>query len=310
MEPHMPDMQQTGAKTIEDFGEQWTAFPENTGYYASYALFLDFLSGLIDVSELVGRRVADIGSGTGRIVGMLLQAGAGHVTGVEPSAAVDVLRRRFSDQRERVTCLRITGDQLPADQPFDLIFSFGVLHHIPDPAPTIRAAYAALKPGGKIVIWLYGREGNRLYLAFALPLRRLAHHLPHAALTGLSWMLWAPLRVYTALCRALPLPMHRYLRQVYARLRAADQMLVIYDQLNPAYAKYYNRQEAVDCLAGGGFVNIRLANRHGYGWTVVGQKPGDPAGAAPAVDPPARSRRGGHDRSCEGGSADKEGRPG
>jgi hypothetical protein len=48
----------------------------------------------------------------------------------------------------------------------------------------------------------------------------------------------------------------------------------MYDQLNPAYAKYYTRTEAIDLLERAGFVNVRVHHRHGYSWTVIGEKPG------------------------------------
>jgi hypothetical protein len=48
--------------------------------------------------------------------------------------------------------------------------------------------------------------------------------------------------------------------------------LAIYDQLNPAYAKYYTREEAAALLAAAGFVDIRLHHRHGYSWSVIGTK--------------------------------------
>jgi len=49
--------------------------------------------------------------------------------------------------------------------------------------------------------------------------------------------------------------------------------VVIYDQLNPAYAKYYTREEACALLARHGFDDIRLHHRHGISWTVVGTRP-------------------------------------
>jgi hypothetical protein len=51
------------------------------------------------------------------------------------------------------------------------------------------------------------------------------------------------------------------------------QRLIIYDQLNPAYAKYYMKREAVKLLLDGGFINVRVHHRHGYSWTVIGTKP-------------------------------------
>ncbi len=72
-------------QTIEDFGEQWTAFRDNPGYYGSADLLSDLFGPLLSRDAVKGRRVADIGSGTGRIVNMLLDAGAEHVRAVEPS---------------------------------------------------------------------------------------------------------------------------------------------------------------------------------------------------------------------------------
>src|SRR4030042_1217271 len=127
-------------------------------------------SRFLNADEIEGCRVAEIGSGTGRIVNMLLEAGAKHVVALEPSDAFEVLCRNIK-QPEKVTCLKITGDKLPAYGDLDYIFSIGVLHHIPDPIPVVEAAYRALRPGGHFLIWLYGKEGNGLYLAFIIPLR-------------------------------------------------------------------------------------------------------------------------------------------
>ena len=78
---------------------------------------------------------------------------------------------------------------------------------------------------------------------------------------------------YMQACRWLPLPLADYMRCVMLPLTPAKRRVVIYDQLNPAYAKYYTRTEAHDVLAACGFMNVRLHNRHGYSWTVVGTKP-------------------------------------
>jgi hypothetical protein len=76
-----------------------------------------------------------------------------------------------------------------------------------------------------------------------------------------------------ALCRRLSLPLAGYVRGHLARLTPAVRRLTIYDQLNPAFARYYTRTEASTLLADAGFVDVRLHHRHGYSWTVVGRKP-------------------------------------
>ncbi|MCR6636413.1 bifunctional 2-polyprenyl-6-hydroxyphenol methylase/3-demethylubiquinol 3-O-methyltransferase UbiG [Devosia sp.] len=136
-------------KTIADFGEQWTRYQDNSGFYGSVGLLADYLEPLFPIEEVNGLRVADIGSGSGRIVAMLLQAGAEHVVAVEPSDAFHVLASNTSDVASKVTLIHAPGDQLKVEHPLDAVVSLGVLHHIEDPGPTVRAAHAALRPGGK-----------------------------------------------------------------------------------------------------------------------------------------------------------------
>ena len=62
--------------------------------------------------------------------------------------------------------------------------------------------------------------------------------------------------------------------EVMGRLDADKIRLVIYDQLKPAYAKYYSRQEAYDLFASAGYEDIQLYHRHGYSWSVRAKNPG------------------------------------
>jgi SAM-dependent methyltransferase len=264
--------------TISDFGEQWTAFRDNPGYYGSADLLADLFGPLLTLDEVRGTKVADIGSGTGRIVNMLLDAGAGHVVALEPSAAFEVLKANTAVRAARVDYLQVPGDQLPSGLGLDYVVSMGVLHHIPAPAPVMRAAFEALRPGGRCIVWLYGVEGNETYLSIALPLRKLTVRMPHGMLVALSHLLEIALTGYIGLCRVLPLPMRSYMRSVLAKFPRSIRRLTIYDQLNPSYAKYYSREEAETLLTEAGFTDVRLFHRHGYSWTVSGTRPAQPRG--------------------------------
>lgn len=261
------------SKTIQDFGDQWTRYTTNDGYYGSLEIFADIVGPFLSLSEFSGTRCAEIGSGSGRIVRMILGAGAANVLAIEPSRAIDVLRENVKDFGDRVQLLNAPGEQIPATGDFDYVLSIGVLHHIPDPQPVVAAAFKSLKAGGRLLVWLYGREGNEVYLAIFNPLRALTKRLPHTVLAGLVWVLYPMLAAYIALCRWLPLPMSSYMREVIGRMSPDKRRLVIYDQLNPAYAKYYSRAEALRLLSDRGFVDVRLHHRHGYSWTVVGTRP-------------------------------------
>lgn len=260
-------------QTIADFGEQWTRFTKNEGFYASLELFRDICGPLLEADALRGRLVCEIGSGTGRIVAMLLAAGAGRVIAIEPSDAFDVMKVNMAGSADRIEFIRAPGENIPTGRNIDYVFSIGVLHHIYDPAPVVRAAYQALRPGGRMLVWLYGRENNEAYLRIVEPLRRVTVTLPRPLLSGISHALNLLLGVYIPLCRFLPLPLRGYMNNVIGRFSWANRRLVIYDQLNPTVARYYRRGEAEALLAEAGFVNVRLHHRHGYSWTVIGEKP-------------------------------------
>src|SRR4030043_314777 len=168
-------------RTIKDFGKQWLRYPDNEGYYGSLELFSDMLSPFLKLEDLKNCKVAEIGSGAGRIVNMLLESGVQHVVAVEPSDAFAVLVRNIRNP-EKVTLLKISGEQLPAYGDLDYIFSIGVLHHIPDPDPGVESAFRALRAGGQFLVWLYGKERNESYLALIKPLRVLTRRLPPLAL--------------------------------------------------------------------------------------------------------------------------------
>jgi SAM-dependent methyltransferase len=203
----------------------------------------------------------------------LAEAGAEHVIAVEPSEAMDVCRVNTKDIADKVEYQQVRGDEFTASD-LDLVVSFGVIHHIHEPKPVMQAIFSALKPGGKALIWVYGYEGNELYLSIFGRLRKVTQKLPHSVLHALSWALYPSLLAYIAASRQVSaLPMSSYMKDHMSKLRAKDQVITIYDQLNPAWARYYPRAEAERLLTDVGFVDVQSNHRHGYSWTLIGTKP-------------------------------------
>jgi SAM-dependent methyltransferase len=80
---------------------------------------------------------------------------------------------------------RIAYD-LPFADRFDIVFAIGVIHHLEEPERAPQRMACAVRPGGRVLIWVYDREGNRWLFALLNPLRRaffsrmpitLVHHL-------------------------------------------------------------------------------------------------------------------------------------
>lgn len=108
---------------------------------------------------LEGKRILDIGSGSGSSALALIDSGADFVQGVEPNSNfVELANQRAQDEKlaDRVSFLHITDTtKLPFDDGrFDIVTFNAVLEHI-DPklrAPILQEAFRCLKPEGLLVI--------------------------------------------------------------------------------------------------------------------------------------------------------------
>jgi len=263
-------------KTIEDFDKQWTRYGDNEGWYASLDLFSDIVNPLLTIDDFEGKTVADIGSGTGRIVGMLLESGASHVYAIEPGpGAFENLTKNLAsmERGNDVTPMCKRGDDWAVSEPIDFVISIGVIEFISEPDDTVKCCYDSLKPGGQIFFWLCAHEGNELYLAFIKPLRKLTTLMPHFLLATVVHLLYLILYAYRLIGKILPLPMMKYLNTVWWPMSPKKRRLVIYDQLNPKYFKYYKKQEALALLERAGFKDLEIHHRHEYSWGIKGRKP-------------------------------------
>ena len=84
-----------------------------------------------------------------------------------------------------------------------------------------------------------------------------------------------PLAAYIYVCQRFQwsfLPLRDYMSNILGRLHADSRRVVIYDQLNPHYAKYYTRAVAQALMSCAPF-DVEVHHRRGYSWVVIGTKP-------------------------------------
>lgn len=97
---------------------------------------------------------ADLGAGTGFLTEELLGRGA-HVIAIDQSEAMlETLQGKLGPAAgERLEVRAGSAEALPlADESVDRVVANMFLHHVEDPAATIREAARVLRPGGRIVI--------------------------------------------------------------------------------------------------------------------------------------------------------------
>jgi SAM-dependent methyltransferase len=114
-------------------------------------------TGLTD-SDLNSQVVLDAGCGMGRYLRIAAETRARLIIGLDLSEAV-LAARELTREWGQVAVVR--GDLLQppfAPETFDHIYSLGVIDHTPDPRVTFLRLAKLLKPGGRIVVWVYPRE--------------------------------------------------------------------------------------------------------------------------------------------------------
>jgi SAM-dependent methyltransferase len=108
-----------------------------------------------------GKRVLEIGCGIGTDAVNFARAGADY-TGVDLSAAsLDLARRRFAVYGLRGTFHLGNAEELLEVVPvqvFDLVYSFGVIHHSPEPPRVIRSLKRYLGPESEFRLMLYAKH--------------------------------------------------------------------------------------------------------------------------------------------------------
>ena len=144
------------------FGENWASYAASVGT-AQIAEARDALAAFLDLASLVGMSFLDIGSGSGIHSLAALQLGAPRVVALDidpPSVATtqEMLRRHAPpDADYEVRRTSILAPDLPATDAFDIVYSWGVLHHTGDLREAMVQAAGMVKPGGLFAFALYGR---------------------------------------------------------------------------------------------------------------------------------------------------------
>lgn len=112
-----------------------------------------------DFGSAAGKKVLEIGVGMGADFLRWVRAGA-DATGVDlTERAVELTRQRLAAEDLRANLRVADAETLPfPDAEFDIVYSWGVLHHTPDPARALAEVLRVLTPGGQLRVMLYHRR--------------------------------------------------------------------------------------------------------------------------------------------------------
>jgi SAM-dependent methyltransferase len=248
------------------FGYSWSIFSEILPSYREQ--FICWTAAL-PRAAWKGAQILDAGCGNGRNSHWaMLEGAAGGV-------AFDIDDRSLAAARQNLKSY-LTIDvrnqsiyEIPEENCFDIAFSIGVIHHLADPEAALRQLTGAVKPGGYVLIWVYGRENmGWLTRYFDLMRRLVLSRLPLRFVYHLSLyptaVLWLGLRMGMS-----RLEYYRLLQHFsFAHLRA-----VVFDQMIPRIAHYWPREFVESLCRDSGLENIHLVHVNDMSWSASGRKP-------------------------------------
>jgi ubiquinone/menaquinone biosynthesis C-methylase UbiE len=141
-----------------------------------------FIHSVAQFSRHHGKKVLEVGVGAGTDHLQWARAGA-QCFGVDlTQAAIDTTRARFAMYGFTSELQRLDAEELPfPDASFDIVYSWGVIHHSEKPEVIIKEILRVLKPGGNFVGMLYGRRSPLVFKFW----------VKHALLKGRPWKSFA-----------------------------------------------------------------------------------------------------------------------
>lgn len=255
------------AGSPERFGYSWAQFAELTPDQEEQ--FRRWTAPIDPATGWLGAKFLDVGCGAGRNSHWAMRYGA--IGGL----AIDLDERSLALARQNLAMFpsvevrSLSIYDLPPEPVFDIAFSIGVIHHLQDPDAAVRRMVEAVKPGGRVLIWVYGYENMALYVFLLNPLRHLLFsRLPTPAI---KWLAHLPAAVLWLGLRIVPVKLE-YLRLIrtftYAHLHH-----ILLDQMLPRIAHYWKRAEVEALANGAGLSELELVHVNGMSWGCLGRKP-------------------------------------
>jgi SAM-dependent methyltransferase len=119
----------------------------------------DFMPEVVGFDRFKEKKVLEVGCGLGTDLLQFARGGA-QVFGIDlTEKAANLTRKRLGLYGFKANVSISDSENLPfKDNSFDLVYSWGVIHHTPDTAAAAKEILRVCKPGGHVMVMLYHRR--------------------------------------------------------------------------------------------------------------------------------------------------------
>lgn len=281
--PNPEAVPESAQKTVDRFGAQWNDFDFIGPHYEKQ--FLGWIAPNTPES-FRGQVVLEGGCGKGRHSTLVARWGAKDVLAIDLGSAVEAAYR---NTREHPNVHVIQADlfHLPVRAgAVDTAFSVGVLHHTSDPQGAFRELASRVKPGGRVIAWVYGAENNEWITRYVDPLRHgITSRLPHEAVRRFARIpavaVWAASKGLYAPLAGTPVGSRLFYHAYMTHLAAFpfnEIHSIVHDHLTPPLARYIPRPEFEAWFSDLGLTGVSVTWHNENSWRGTGYQPLESAG--------------------------------
>lgn len=249
-----------------EWSEQWKLLRDDALF-----LFKDWIYPNT-LEDFRGKTVLECGCGGGQHTSFIAPF-AKSITAVDLNTT-DIARERNKDFKN-IEFIEDDIASMNLGRQYDIVFSIGVVHHTDSPDKTVKNMTKHVKPGGRMIVWVYSKEGNYLVDKIVEPARkRFLTKMTRDSLLMLSRIITVLMYVPIYTVYLLPLrflPFYEYF-QNFRKLSFYRNTLNVFDKLNAPQVQFISKEQVSVWFNSGDFKDISVSPYKGVSWRASGTK--------------------------------------
>lgn len=268
-------------KTATFFEKDWRIFDSNNKRFEE---LLPLYISPLSLDSFKDKYILEAGCGSGRNLIVAAKAKAKEVIGIDISGSVKIAYERTKSY-SNIHIIQADILKLPFRSIFDIIFSVGVLHHLPNPEEGFLKLVNYLKKNGIMAVSVYSKENNEWIMKYLNPIRKnILSKMPDVISLSIAFIA-AGLTYPVMKLLYKPLNEHAGTKQWAKDYLFYNDFLYLlsqlgfkltwgqfWDQLTAPTAFYITKQEIEDWFKKAGLKDIAFEWRNKNCWNVVGVK--------------------------------------
>ena len=247
-------------KKQNEWHDQWSMLKDDELF-----LFKDWIYP-VTLDDFKDKETLECGCGGGQHTSFVAPY-VKHHTAIDLNTA-DIARER-NKQFNNIEFAEADIATMNLNKQFDIVFSIGVIHHTDNPDQTVENMRKHVRPGGKMIVWVYSEEGNGMVKYGVEPIRKL--FLKKMSRPGLLFLskiitLIMYLPIYTIYILPFTfLPFYEYF-QNFRKLSFYRNTLNVFDKLNAPQVDFISYERIKNWFPENEFTNISITPYKGVSW--------------------------------------------